>query len=114
MVSLTAFARAVADVEDAGGAIHLDGNEVVVSVPGGVTDELAAALGSEVTLLRCVAVGRSGGLRVALGVCTSCGEPCMVTATKARRKDGKWPGCRMTPGCDGRHVPVDRDLEASQ
>ena len=109
---LSDFAKAVATVETLGGTIYLDGAEVVVHIPDGVPPQVTAAFSQDAVLLRHVAAGRLGPLRIVLGICGICGEPCMVTVTKARRtKHGKWPTCRMTPDCTGRHLPVDRDLE---
>lgn len=36
------------------------------------------------------------------GWCTECGAPSVVTRAKG---SGQRPACRITPGCDGRHVP---------
>ena len=119
VVPLAGFARAVEDVEALGGSINLEGRQVVVKVPGGVPVNLRFALGAHLDLLRAVAIGRTGtphptretgGTRHALGICDVCGEPSMVAVSRGRLASGKWPACRMTPDCEGRHVPLDRAL----
>jgi len=37
------------------------------------------------------------------GWCDVCGQPSLVT--KATVEDEKRPRCRMTPRCEGRHIP---------
>lgn len=119
-VHLWEFAQAMAEVEERGGTITLELGKVVVKVPGGVPAPLRYVLGAHLDLLRAVAIGRTGSpharletgsTRHALGICSVCGEPSMVAVTRGRLHGGGWPACRMTPRCQGRHAPVDRDLE---
>lgn len=51
------------------------------------------------------------------GYCTECGAWSLVAVSKATatgrgNSRPSWPHCRITPGCEGRHVPLERDIEA--
>lgn len=67
---------------------------------GAVDDALDAAIRDNRALVVAQLVGRGTGH--ALGPCSVCGELSMV-ATK--RKGERYPRCRMTPRCQGRHIP---------
>ena len=54
----------------------------------------------------------------AFAACTHCGQLSMTRATAERAREiatkpsTQWPACRMTPGCEGRHVPSAVELDA--
>lgn len=40
-----------------------------------------------------------------LAFCSECHEPTM-TVNRSSGDETKWPKCRMTPDCPGRHMPL--------
>lgn len=66
---------------------------------GAIKDDLAAAIRSHRSLLLWAALGERSGHTFA--ACTTCGEASMVAVDR-----GTWPRCRMTPTCEGRHIPT--------
>jgi hypothetical protein len=128
--------EALADLLDlldlAGVRLDLDAGELVTSSPvGPLDDELGEALRRHRTWLVVIVRGRTTGHVPA--VCTHCREITMTSALdsqgrpkmtlaeaeeikrrrglKSRPANGRWPACRMTPGCLGSHVARLADLD---
>ena len=72
---------------------------------GAIQAGLAAAIRGHRDLLVWAALGERSGHSFA--ACSKCGEPSMVAVGR-----DTWPQCRMTPGCDGRHIPDSRGVSS--
>ncbi len=81
--------------------------EIMLSTPeeGRLPDpDVAAVITDNKTLLMAHVIGTATGHTLAF--CTTC-NAAVVTHY---RPSGKWPTCRLTPGCAGRHEPRDTDV----
>src|SRR4051812_14574090 len=91
--------------------------DIFIDAPLGAIDaELFDRLLAERDLLIAAIKGRRTGH--AFAKCDECGRIAMVRASWKRfdeianKPATDWPRCRMTPGCFGRHVPNQTELDA--
>jgi hypothetical protein len=112
--------------------LNCETSRLVVTAPVGVIDStLDEAIHTHRTMLVVIVRGRESGHVPA--VCTHCREVTMTSLldSQGRRKltlaeaeeikrqrglsrrpaNGRWPACRMTPGCPGSHVVRPADLD---
>ena len=96
--------EALKELRAAGASVTVSGSQVRVVAPRGALD---GALVATLRRWRQLLVARHAGLWTGhvLGWCSKCDEPSMVNY-----RSRTWPTCRITPRCDGRHVPDEADL----
>ena len=104
-----------------GVTLRLDGHRIKAAGPPDAIDALSDDLRQHRDLLHAHVLGVASGHLLAF--CDECGEA-TITAVKDSsgrprsshdEDDGyydRWPHCRMTPGCSGRHHPRPADLAA--
>lgn len=92
----TAHAR----LEYVDGKLRLEGRASIANDP-----DIASAIRRHRVLLFAQVLGRRTGHTV--GFCTVCGRPSMTHYAPP----GKYPSCRMTPRCQGRHEPRQADVD---
>lgn len=98
------------DLTAAGFTVTLEAGKVVIT--GTASGDLRGLL--EVARnQRDVIVARLLGAQIGhpWARCTACGEGSLVAAVTSKGQPrSTWPRCRMTPACEGRHVPHDDDV----